>query len=74
MASASGIAVIADYAGAAANKDRVQLLIDMIPDVDTNRTSGAQSGGGFLDEMGPAAAVQLRVELVALKAAITNAA
>lgn len=72
MPSSSGISVIADYAGAADNKARVQLLLDLIPDVDTTKTSGAQAGGGYLDEMGPAAAVQLRVELAALKAAIAN--
>lgn len=71
MGASTGIAAIANYAGAASDPARVQLLIDLIPDVDTNRTSGAQAGGGFLDEMSPAAAVQLRVELTALKVAVT---
>lgn len=72
MAATTGISAIANYAGAATNQAAIQLLIDLIPDPDTTRTSGAQAGGGFLDEMSPAAAVQLRVELVALKAAVEN--
>lgn len=72
MAATTGIAPIVNYAGISGNKAAIQALIDLIPDPDTTRTSGAQSGGGFLDEMSPAAAVQLRVELVALKAAVED--
>lgn len=70
MTALTGVATIADYEAAATPAAAVQLLIDLIPDPDTTRTSGAQGGGGFLDEMSPAAAVQLRVELIALKAAV----
>jgi hypothetical protein len=38
-------------------------LLALIPDPDTTSTSGAQAGGGFLDQMSPAAATQLRVEI-----------
>lgn len=71
MAAVTGIQTIGDYDGAADAAAAVQLLIDMIPDPDTTSSSGAQAGGGFLDEMSPAAAVQLRAELIALKAAVT---
>jgi hypothetical protein len=71
MAASSGIAPLASYAGAANDAARVQLLIDLIPDVDTTSSSGSQAGGGYLDQMSPAAAVQLRVELAALKAAVS---
>lgn len=70
MASSTGIAAIKNYAGAANDAAAVQLLLDMIPDPDTLSSSGAQAGGGFLDQMSPACAVQLRVELIALKDAV----
>jgi hypothetical protein len=77
MAAVTGIAVIQNYAGAANDPARVQLLLDLIPDPDTSNSSGAVAGStlttvgaGFLDEMSPAAAVQLRVELAALKATV----
>lgn len=72
MASSAGIVQLNDYAAAATPAAAVQLLIDLIPDPDTQRTSGAQAGGGFLDEMSPSAAVALRVELTALKAAVPS--
>lgn len=72
MGATTGIGVIGNYAAGGTNQATVQILIDLIPDPDTTRTSGAQAGGGFLDEMSPAAAAQLRVELVALKAAVEN--
>jgi hypothetical protein len=71
MASSAGIQPINNYAGAASDPARVQLLLDAIPNPDTASSSGSIAGGGFLDEMSPAAAAQLRVELVALKAAVT---
>ena len=72
MGASTGIAAIGNYAGAANDGAAVQILIDRIPDSDTTKTSGAQAGGGFLDEMSPAAAVALRVELTALKAAVST--
>jgi len=70
MASQAGIQQINDYSGDVNAGISIQKLIDIIPDVDTTRTSGAQAGGGYLDEMSPAAAAQLRVELIAMKAAV----
>lgn len=70
MVQSTGIVAIGDYAGAADDAAAVQILIDLIPNVDTTSTSGAQGGGGMLDQMSPAAAVQLRVELAALKDAV----
>lgn len=76
MGASTGIQALNNYAGAATLAARIQLLTDLIPDVDTASSSGAQAGAvnlngkaGFLDEMSPAAAVQLRVELDALKGA-----
>lgn len=67
----TGIQPIVNYAGLASDPARVQALLDLIPDNDSASSSGAQAGGGYLDEMSPAAADQLRVELAALKAAVT---
>lgn len=60
-----GIAQIGNYAGAANDQARVQVLIDLIqPDATmTNR--------GHLDMMAPPAKIQLLKELIALKAAVS---
>ena len=74
MALSTGIASQLDYAGAANDQARVQLLIDALPNPDTANTGGSgavQGILGFLDEMSPIACAELRVELTALKAAIT---
>lgn len=70
--SLDGIEVIGDYATPVDAEDKVQVLIDLIPDPDTINTSGAQAGGGNLDEMSPIAAAHLRVELGALQAEISS--
>jgi hypothetical protein len=70
MGASTGVQPIADYSGAASGGAAIDLLVALIPDVDTTSSSGAQAGGGFLDEMSPAAAVQLRVELAAMRAVI----
>lgn len=66
MTSTAGIAVIGAYDSDvfATNVDE---LIALIPNPDTTDTSGAQAGGGNLDEMSAMAAAHLRVELAALK-------
>lgn len=71
MAATTGISAVSAY-DSGTNKGKVQQLIDLIPNPDTTASSGAQAGGGMLDEMSPAAATQLRVELAALKAAIAD--
>ena len=71
MSSAQGIQQIGDYATPATNAAKVNALLALIANPDTLSSSGAQAGGGFLDEMSPAAAVQLRVELTALAAAVS---
>ena len=71
MASPQGVSTIGDYVSAGSDPAKVLRLLALIPDVDTVNSSGAQAGGGFLDEMSPAAAVQLRVELTALAANVT---
>jgi hypothetical protein len=70
MSALTGISAINDYSAAADDAAAVQLLIDSIADPDTANTSGAQAGGGYLDQMSPACAAQLRVELIALKDAV----
>lgn len=69
--SPQGVQVIGDYATPATNKAKVNALLALIPNPDTTSSSGAVAGGGFLDEMSPAAAVQLRVELLALSNAVS---
>lgn len=70
MGATTGIAVIGNYAGAANDAAAVDILIALIPNPDSTSTSGAQAGGGNLDEMSAGAAAQLRVELAALKDAV----
>lgn len=71
--SPQGVQVIGDYATPATPRKKVQALLALIPNPDTTSSSGAVAGGGFLDEMSPAAAVNLRVELTALAAAVPDA-
>lgn len=67
-----GVQVIGDYTQGTP-RAKVNALLALIPNVDSTSSSGAVAGGGFLDEMSPPAAVQLRVELTALAAAVPNA-
>ena len=79
MASTDGIQPIGNYAAGATDKARVQTLLDIIPNLDSPGSSGSQAAAGinqgngnsYLDEMSPAAANQLRVELIALQAAVS---
>ncbi len=78
MGALTGLQPIRDYAGAANDPDRVQLLLDLIPDPDTPTPgSGAVAApphgveNTYLDEMSPGAAAALRVELIAMKASVT---
>lgn len=80
MSSYSGVNPINNYAGAASDPARVQLLLDLIPNVDAPLGTGSGSiasakdqgvSNTYLDEMSPGAAAQLWVELLALKASVT---
>jgi len=77
MAALTGIQPINNYATPATDALRVQALLDLLPDLDSASSSGAQAVPGnpnsnsYLDEMSPAACAQLRVELAALKAAVS---
>lgn len=78
MGSTTGVIKIGDYTTPSGDPAKVQALLDLIPDPDSANSSGsiAQAAGQsaantYLDEMSPAAATQLRVELIALKAAVT---
>lgn len=66
MGATTGLAIIGNYAGVAGAAAKVAVLKGLIPNPDSTSTSGAQAGGGLLDEMSPVAAAQLRVELDAL--------
>lgn len=68
--SLTGIAAVGDYSGVTTAGAGIDLLLARIPDPDSTSTSGAQAGGGNLDEMSPIAAAHLRVELTALKAVV----
>lgn len=70
MSALTGLVALGDYAGAATDSAAVDILLALIADPDSSSSSGAQAGGGLLDEMSPACAAQLRVELLALKDAI----
>lgn len=67
-ASTSGYQVSINYAAAANNKARVQLLIDMI----SSESRNADEPDGDLRHMLPATRDALYANLVALHTAITN--
>lgn len=77
MAATTGVQKIGDYTSPASDPLRVAALLALIPDPDATGSSGSVAGGTngltntYLDEMSPACAVQLRVELAALFAAVT---
>lgn len=67
--SRDGVTALADLSsGSPTNKQKVARVSALIPDPDNN----VATAKGFLDEMSPGAAVQLKVELAALEASITN--
>jgi hypothetical protein len=70
MSATTGISPIGSYAGVTTAGAGIDRLVALLANPDTNSTSGAQAGGGFLDQMSPAAVVQLRVELAALRTVI----
>lgn len=70
MSATTGLAPLSTYDGAT-DADKVGQLLALIPDPDAPHGSGAVSGGAYLDEMSPGAAAQIRVELLALQAAVT---
>lgn len=72
MAAITGVQQLGVYTNAVAlgsvltiAQANIDALIALIPDPDT---APAQGGGGFLDEMSPGVAAQLRVELAAVRA------
>lgn len=67
--SSTGFLPVGVYVGDGGDVNR---LLALIPNIDTASSSGAIAGGGFLDEMSPVAALQLRVELNAINAAVGN--
>lgn len=62
--SSTGLVPLGTYG---VNGNALQTIFDLIPNIDSTSSSGSQAGGagGFLDEMSPVAAVQLRAELQA---------
>src|SRR5687768_2945697 len=67
MGASTGIVALGTYGGTVG--ENLAELKALIPNPDSTSTSGAQGGGGMLDQMSPAAATQLRVEIDALDAA-----
>src|SRR3546814_11800331 len=64
--STEGLVAIGDYAGNDDTAgDAIDVFLALIADPDSTSTTGAQAGGGYLDEMSPAAVAQLRGELTA---------
>lgn len=70
MSALTGISPVGNYAGVTTAGAGIDRLVALLPNPDTTSTSGAIAGGGFLDQMSPAAVVQLRVELAALRAVV----
>lgn len=65
--SSIGIQPLADYTGGT-GAQKIDKLLALLPNPDSKSSSGAIAGGGFLDEISPAAVAQIRVELTAMKA------
>lgn len=77
MSATSGIQPIQSYTGLTTAGAALDRLLQLVPDVDggqggTGVRPGGQAGqgGGHLDEMSPAALVQLRVEILAVRAVV----
>lgn len=70
MSALTGLVAVGDYSGAATGAAAVDVLLALIPNPDSTSTSGAQAGGGFLDEMSAGAAAGIRIELLAMRAKI----
>ena len=71
MGMLTGIVALGNYAGAANDSAAVDVLLNLLPDPDANPPR-ERAGGGLLDEISPPALAQLRVELTALKAAVST--
>lgn len=69
MGALTGLVAVGDYSTGTLG-EKINTLLDLIPDTSSTSSSGAQAGGGLLDEMSPVAADGLRVELNALLAAV----
>lgn len=67
MPMSQGLTGLVTYTGT--DPAKVQQLIDLIPNPDV--APAAQGARGYLDEMSPMCAAQLRLELTILKAATT---
>lgn len=65
MGAGTGLVKLGTYDGTLG--ENIDELLALLADPDSDSSSGAQAGGGLLDEMSPAAVSQLRVELEALK-------
>ena len=76
--STQGIAIIGDYVTPATDALKVAALLALIPDPDSTSSSGAVAvppqgiANSYLDEMSPACAIQLRVELAALQGKVAQ--
>ena len=70
MSAILGIAAVGNYAGVTTAGAGIDRLIALIPNPDSTSRAGAQGGGGFLDEISPAACAQLRRDLLALKGVV----
>jgi hypothetical protein len=68
MGATTGIVQLGAYDGTDA--ENIDELLALLPDPDTDSSSGAIAGGGLLDEISPAALAQLRVELLAITDAL----
>ena len=68
MSMTDGIEALVDFATPTTIAGKLDALKAAIPNPDTTSTSGATQGiVGFLDQMSPMAAAQLRVEIESLK-------
>lgn len=68
MGATTGIVKLGAYSSSVIDTN-IDELLALLADPDDDSSSGAQAGGGLLDEMSPAALAQLRVELEAIKTA-----
>lgn len=73
----TGLVISTNYAGAATNAARIDLLLAKLPNPDAPAgtgpaaANGDRAGHSYLDEISPMACAEIRAELKALKAALT---
>lgn len=71
MGLSTGIEVNLDYAGAANDTARMQLLLDALPDPEVEGDSQGMGATSYFDQIQPMALIELRAHIEVIKAIVT---